>query len=90
MSSTRPAPHKGLLSNAARKAGNLDRPFNEPSIHLCVDEPFSVGHQGAFAERSLLCVQTIQHQLPAPIHECCFNHFIIRDARICLHNGSQS
>jgi hypothetical protein len=37
-------------------AGKLNGPFDEPSIHLCVDEKLSEGHQRAFAEWGLLGV----------------------------------
>jgi hypothetical protein len=39
--------------------------------------------------RRLLAVQTIQHQLPASIHECRLNDLIIGDAHIGLQNERQ-
>ena len=46
-------------------------------------------NQGPFAERSLIRVQTIEHQLPATIHEGRFDHLIIRDACVRLQDGRQ-
>jgi hypothetical protein len=70
-------------------ACHLDGPLNEPSIHVRLDEPLSESHQSPFAERGLLSIQTIKHQLPPPIHECGLNHFIIRDTCVRLENGRQ-
>ena len=39
--------------------------------------------------RRLLGVQTIQHQLPAPIHHGRLNYFVIRDATVCLQDKRQ-
>jgi hypothetical protein len=58
-------------------AGNLDSPLDEPSIHLAIDEMLPKSDERSFAEWGLLGIQTIEHQLPSPIHECHLNHFII-------------
>jgi hypothetical protein len=70
-------------------ASNLYRSLDESAIHMRRDESLPESHQGSFAERCLLALQTIQHQLPAPIHQCCFNNLIIGDSCVGLHNGSQ-
>jgi len=42
-------------------AGNLYRLLNESAIHMRFDEPLPKSHQGSFAERRLIGIQTIQH-----------------------------
>lgn len=58
-------------------AGNLDGSFDEPPIHLRLDEPLPKSYQGAFTEWRLLRVQTIQYQLLASIHQRRLNDLII-------------
>jgi hypothetical protein len=77
-----------------KKHGNNSLRFHH--LRICINSQVSIAlaKEPALAiavnkKRSLLCVQTIQHQLPAPIHECRFNHFIIRDACVRLENGSE-
>lgn len=85
VSSTRPAPHNGLLSRAASPArdpkllglaGKLNRPFDESSIHLGINETLPKGDERSEAPRRLLGIQTIQHQLPPPIHQRRLNDLI--------------
>ena len=45
--------------------------------------------QGAFAEGRRVAVETIEHQLPAPIHGG-FNHCVIRHIRVGLQERRQS
>jgi hypothetical protein len=91
VSSTRPTPHNGLLSKAARKArgrarltlaGDLDGSFDQPPIHVPLNEPLAKGHQCAFTERRLFGIETIEHQLPASIHERRLNDLIIRNPSV--------
>jgi hypothetical protein len=67
----------------------LNGAFNEPSIHLGFNESLPKGHQCSEAYGCLLGVQTVQHSLPAPIHEDRFNHLVIGDARVRLQNDRQ-
>jgi hypothetical protein len=56
---------------------------------MCLNQPLTKGYQRAAALGSVLTIQAIKHQLPAPIHERCLNDFIIRDAHVRLQNGRQ-
>jgi hypothetical protein len=58
-------------------------------IHVWRDQALTKGDQGACAERWRLGLETGQHQLPAAIHGCGFDHFVIRDLRICLEQHRQ-
>jgi hypothetical protein len=57
--------------------GYLNGSFDQPSIHLPIDESLAEGHERPFAKRCLICVQAIEYQLPPAIHECRFNDLII-------------
>jgi hypothetical protein len=46
--------------------------------------------QGAFAEGRRVAVETIEDQLPTPIHGGGFNHLVIRHARVGLQECRQS
>lgn len=71
--------------------GSAEQPrsFDEPSIHLRLDQPLMESHERSFAKRGLIRVYTIQDQLPAPIHHCCLNDLIIRNPHIRLQYERQ-
>ncbi len=56
---------------------------------LRFNESLPKGHQCSEAYGCLLGVQTVQHSLPAPIHENRFNHLVIGDACVRLQNDRQ-
>jgi hypothetical protein len=70
-------------------AGHLDGSFDEAPIHLRLNKSLAEGYQCSFTERCLLGVQTIQHQLPAPIHHRRLNHFVIGDTGVRLQDERQ-
>src|SRR6266702_4022630 len=98
VSSTRPAPHNGLLSSAARngrgpnswvwRACSMGRSMSHGSS-LRFNESLAKGHHCSEAYGCLLGVQTVQHSLEASIHEDRFNHLVIGDARVRLQNDRQ-
>src|SRR5712691_522463 len=98
VSSTRPAPHNGLLSSAARngrgpnswvwRACSMGRSMSHGSS-LRFNESLAKGHHCSEAYGCLLGVQTVQHSLEASIHEDRFNHLVIGDARVRLQNDHQ-
>ena len=69
--------------------GLPNRPFDKSSVHLSVDKSFAKGNVRSFAERWLIGIQTVQHQLPSPIHEGRFDHFVVGDAGVGLQNDRQ-
>jgi hypothetical protein len=96
VSSTRPAPHSGLESNAARKlpasgrAGRQrHRAFHQPPVQIRLDQPGPEVEQRALGKRRLISVQTVQHQLPAPVHHRRLDHLIIRGAGVGLQDQRQ-
>src|SRR6266702_516098 len=98
VSSTRPAPHNGLLSSAARngrgpnswvwRACSMGRSMSHGSS-LRFNESLAKGHHCSEAYGCLLGVQTVQHSLEASIHVDRFNHLVIGDARVRLQNDRQ-
>src|SRR6266702_8194908 len=98
VSSTRPAPHNGLLSSAARngrgpnswvwRACSMGRSMSHGSS-LRFNESLAKGHHCSEAYGCLLGVQTVQHSLEASMHEDRFNHLVIGDARVRLQNDRQ-
>jgi hypothetical protein len=46
-------------------------------------------HQCPFTQRSLLSIHTIQDHLLSPIHQCCLDHFVIRNTRVSFQNERQ-
>src|SRR6266702_4983708 len=98
VSSTRPAPHNGLLSSTARngrgpnswvwRACSMCRSMSHGSS-LRFNESLAKGHHCSEAYGCLLGVQTVQHSLEASIHEDRFNHLVIGDARVRLQNDRQ-
>src|SRR5262249_4658363 len=62
---------------------------DESSIHLGIDEALPKSDERAFAEGCLISVQTVQHELPPPIHEGRLDHFVIRHACVGLQNDRQ-
>jgi hypothetical protein len=67
----------------------LDGSFNEPSIHLSLNEKLSEGHQCPFAKRRFFGIDTIQNELPPPIHHCGLNHLIIGDTGVRFQDERQ-
>ena len=70
--------------------GNLNRSFDEPSIHLRLNETFPKSNERSFAQWCLIGVQTVQHQLEASIHQRYLDHLSIRNTRVRLQNSRQS
>ncbi len=53
------------------------------------DHPGAEPHQGALGERRPVGVQTVQHQLPAPVHHTGLDHLVVRDTGIGLQDQRQ-
>ena len=69
--------------------GDRHRALDQPPIPVLRDQPRPKTDQRAFAERRRVTVQTIQRQLPPPIHHRCLDDFIVRHAGIGLQNRGQ-
>src|SRR5215510_1652520 len=98
VSSTRPAPHSGEESSAARSARapnpfrarrQDNRPLDQPPVQVMPDQPLAEPRQGALRKRRILRAQAIQDQLPAPVHHPRLDHLIVTDPRIRLQDRCQ-
>lgn len=75
----------GVGDTGLRRVGRRD----QATVHVRRDQALTEGNQGPFAEGRCFAVEIVQHHLPAAIHGCGFDHFVIGDLRVGLEQGRQ-
>ena len=98
MSSTRPAPNRGVESRTARSClapkppvclRQGDGPIQQGLVQVVRDEPHPEVEQGALAEGGLLGTETVQHHLPALVHHGELHRVPIADVTVGLQQRGE-
>jgi hypothetical protein len=80
---------QGPIAEPTALSGQLDSALDQPAVQVVGQQPGAEADQGALGKRRPLDIQTVQHQLPAPIHHRRLDHLVISGAGVGLQDRRQ-